>query len=110
MNVRDIFFKEISKEEALKRFADNNNESELYILRDDLTESLIEEESEIEEAEEPIGAQLEASEIQSRKTEAYTQLYQKLEELKKRTHVDYLVESVITEIMEAINYIEALGF
>lgn len=110
MELRKIFFDEITKEEALKRFADVNDRSEFYLLHDDLTESLIEETSKIEDAEEPIGVGLTECKIQANKIDAYTQLYQKLEGLKARVINSPLIEFTLTEVMEAINYIEALGF
>ncbi|SRR6266550_5013769 len=108
--LQKIFFDEISKEEALKIWKDKTDKREVFFLHDDLTESLIEDVSEIEDAQERIGVALSENQIHNRKLEAFTEMYKKLEEAKAHLIKCPGIEDLITDVMEAISYIEALGF
>ena len=109
-NVRNIFFDKVSKEEALNIWKADTDKRELYLLHDDYSESLIEDVSEIEEAWEPIGVALSEHTRNNRKYEAYTQLYKKLDEARAHLINSPIVEGILTDVMDAINYIQALGF
>lgn len=106
IDVQHIYFNEISKEEALKLWEKKG----LYLLHDDHTESLIEEKTEIENTKERIGYEVSKEEIFMRENKAYISLYNQLSQAREQLDKKEEVDSILREVMEAISYIEALGF
>lgn len=77
-NLQSIFFKEVSREEAMKAWHDENNHSEIVILWDDLTESCVDGEERFEEdKEQRFGITYSEMQIETNKCHAYDELYKK---------------------------------
>lgn len=106
-DLQNIFFKEVSKEEALRIWHDEINHQIVVILWDDLTESVIEDEQQFDTGKR-FGITLSQTQIDENKSCAYGELYNKLQVVKSYGMAS--IEEAINEVMGAINYIEALGF
>lgn len=112
-NLQQIFFNELTEAEALKEYRAGH---EVYIVHDDLAESLVENEAEILDCQETLGQERTEQDTNHRKLDAFLQIYDKIEKVKEclvdtdpeiKEHYD--CEQDLQDAMTAINYIEGLG-
>ena len=105
LKLRSVFFKIVSKEEALKLW----KKQEVFILYDDMSESLIESESEIQDTTYPLGVELPNETRKENKYKVLSEIYHKLEVITEMNDLASSVKISLLTIMEELDYLESLG-